>query len=150
MYTTFNSLMSLLGFPYDEDAYREKALKSTKSFRDMVTNSKTISGSFDKLNEDEQQKVVDSFNKVNDLFGEFFGITPERYTKDVFKGANVSVTTSGDEEDKVKNAEYTHNLFLCHKSHNCCDCGSCFAETERSKNPAYCITDNAENAVRKL
>ena len=105
MYTTFNSLMSLLGFPYDEDAYREKALKSTKSFRDIITNSKTISGSFDKLNEDEQQKVVDSFNKVNDLFGEFFGITPERYTKDVFKGSNVSVTTSGAEEDKDKNAE---------------------------------------------
>ena len=52
----------------------------------MVTNSKTISGSFDKLNEDEQQKVVDSFNKVNDLFGDFFGVTPERYTKDDFKG----------------------------------------------------------------
>ena len=105
MNTTFNSLMSLLGFPYDEEVYREKALKSTKSFRDMVTNSKTISGSFDKLNDDEQQKVVDSFNKVNDLFGDFFGVTPERYTKDDFKGANVSVTTSGDEEDKDKKAE---------------------------------------------
>ena len=106
MNNTFNSLMNLFGLPYDEETYRNTALQSSKRIKDLVRNNKTISGSFDKLNEDEQQKVVDSFNKANEMFSEFFGIKSEPYTKEDFAGADVSVTTNSTEDknaDDVKN-----------------------------------------------
>lgn len=51
---------------------------------------------------------------------------------------------------KVENAEYADNLLLCDKTHNCSDCRGCLAEAERRENPADCVSDNAQNAVRKL
>lgn len=137
---TFDNLLDLLRIPNDNKSYRETALKSTKSLKDIVTNSKTISGSFNELDEKDQQKVVDSFNKINGLFNDFFGIETEPYKKEDFAGAEVRVTTTGDDsEDAHKNEGSDSKCKNCTKDCESAECGADARDREKKDDAAASV-----------
>lgn len=78
--------------------------KSFEDFNlhDIVKNNKNISGAFDKLNDEEKIRVVDSMNKIQSSFDELFGTKSVKWTADDFKGSNVSVSTYSSEDEKNK------------------------------------------------
>ena len=66
---------------------------------------KHINGMFDKLSEEEQQKVVDNFNAVNEQFSKWFGTENKKYTVEDFKGWQVDVQVPEEKKDEKKEFE---------------------------------------------
>lgn len=96
---------------------------------------KHINGLFDKLSEEEQQKVVDNVNAINNQFSKWFGIEPKKYTIEDLKGWKVDVDVAEDKKENPDKKEF-ENLKDVVAENNCfeekCTCDKCKKEEKKS------------------
>lgn len=98
MMYTFDNLIDFLRLPVEMQKCRATMRNGSSSFKNIIKNNKTISGSFNELKDEDKQRVVDSFNKMQSVFDEFFGIKSEPYTADDFAGVDITMTTNNDDD----------------------------------------------------
>lgn len=67
---------------------------SKVNMKDYIKDCESITGMFDKLNDAEKNKVVESLNKLNGAFDDMFGIKTEKWTIDDLKGKNIDCKTT--------------------------------------------------------
>lgn len=111
---------------FDEFKNTEKYAKLLDTYNRLSTQiskdnaKKHINGMFDKLSEEDQQKVVDNFNAVNEQFSKWFGNEFKKYTIEDFKGWKVDVEVPEDKKDDKKEFEDLKDVIDENKN-KCCD-----------------------------
>ena len=107
MFKNFNLGTSFQKFDLDELSNELSKI----NLKDYVNVMPKIKGMFNNLSDEDKKSVVDSFNKVDEMFGNIFGTKTHKWTVDDFKDSTVSVSGScacdgckGDEKatDKVE------------------------------------------------
>ena len=100
MINNFCDLLNAIGFDVEPKEI-EKKFDGNK-VRNGIRSSKTITGAFNRLTEDEKKTVVDSLNTTQKMFDSIFGIKSSPWTSKDLDGSYVSVQTSGTEPEKDK------------------------------------------------
>ena len=123
---------------FDEFKNTEKYTKLLDTYNRLSTQiskdnaKKHISGMFDKLSEEEQQKVVDNFNAVNEQFSKWFGTENKKYTVEDFKGWNVDVQVPEEKKDEKKEFEKLKDVV--NENEKCstenCKCEKCSCDSQ--------------------
>lgn len=118
MFKNFNLGTSFQKFDLDELSNELSKI----NLKDYVNVMPKIKGMFNNLSDEDKKSVVDSFNKVDEMFGNIFGTKTHKWTVDDFKDSTVSVSGScacdgckSDEKATDKDE---------------CDCKHCHCEDE--------------------
>ena len=90
MFKNFNLGTSFQKFDLDELSNELSKI----NLKDYVNVMPKIKGMFNNLSDEDKQSVVDSFNKVDEMFGNIFGTKTHKWTVDDFKDSTVSVSGS--------------------------------------------------------
>ena len=97
------------------------------NLKDYVNVMPKIKGMFNNLSDEDKKSVVDSFNKVDEMFGNIFGTKTHKWTVDDFNDSAVSVsgfcTCDGCKGDDYKSDEKVTDRGEC-------DCKHCHCEDE--------------------
>ena len=131
MFKNFNLGTSFQKFDLDELSNELSKI----NLKDYVNVMPKIKGMFNNLSDEDKKSVVDSFNKVDEMFGNIFGTKTHKWTVDDFKDSTVSVSGScacdGCKADDCKSDEKATDKVEC-------DCKHCHCEDD-SLEP--CIAD---------
>ena len=123
MFKNFNLGTSFQKFDLDEFSNE----LSKVNLKDYVNVMPKIKGMFNNLSDEDKKSVVDSFNKVDEMFGKIFGTKTHKWTVDDFKDSTVSVSGScacdGCKDDDCKSDEKATDKDKC-------DCKHCHCEDE--------------------
>ena len=123
MFKNFNLGTSFQKFDLDELSNELSKI----NLKDYVNVMPKIKGMFNNLSDEDKKSVVDSFNKVDELFGDIFGTKTHKWTVDDFKDSTVSVSGScacdGCKGDDCKSDEKVTDKVEC-------DCKNCHCEDE--------------------
>ena len=123
MFKNFNLGTSFQKFDLDEFSNE----LSKVNLKDYVNVMPKIKGMFNNLSDEDKKSVVDSFNKVDEMFGNIFGTKTHKWTVDDFKDSTVSVSGScacdGCKGDDCKSDEKATDKADC-------DCKHCHCEDE--------------------
>ena len=123
MFKNFNLGTSFQKFDLDELSNELSKI----NLKDYVNVMPKIKGMFNNLSDEDKKSVVDSFNKVDELFGDIFGTKTHKWTVDDFKDSAVSVSGScacdGCKDDDCKSDEKATDKDKC-------DCKHCHCEDE--------------------
>ena len=90
MFKNFNLGTSFQKFDLDELSNELSKI----NLKDYVNVMPKIKGMFNNLSDEDKKSVVDSFNKVDEMFGNIFGTKTHKWTVDDFKDSTVSVSGS--------------------------------------------------------
>ena len=90
MFKNFNLGTSFQKFDLDELSNELSKI----NLKDYVNVMPKIKGIFNNLSDEDKKSVVDSFNKVDEMFGNIFGTKTHKWTVDDFKDSTVSVSGS--------------------------------------------------------
>ena len=105
MFKNFNLGTSFQKFDLDELSNELSKI----NLKDYVNVMPKIKGMFNNLSDEDKKSVVDSFNKVDEMFGNIFGTKTHKWTVDDFKDSTVSVSGScacdGCKDDDCKSDE---------------------------------------------
>ena len=126
MFKNFNLGTSFQKFDLDELSNELSKI----NLKDYVNVMPKIKGMFNNLSDEDKQSVVDSFNKVDEMFGNIFGTKTHKWTVDDFKDSTVSVSGSCACDGCKSDEKATDN--------DDCDCKHCHCEGD-SLEP--CIAD---------
>ena len=118
MFKNFNLGTSFQKFDLDELSNELSKI----NLKDYVNVMPKIKGMFNNLSDEDKKSVVDSFNKVDEMFGNIFGTKTHKWTVDDFKDSTVSVSGSCACDD-CKNDEKATDKDKC-------DCKHCHCEDE--------------------
>ena len=123
MFKNFNLGTSFQKFDLDELSNELSKI----NLKDYVNVMPKIKGMFNNLSDEDKKSVVDSFNKVDEMFGKIFGTKTHKWTVDDFKDSTVSVSGScacgcckGDDGKSDEKATDKAD----------CDCKHCHCEDE--------------------
>ena len=117
MFKNFNLGTSFQKFDLDELSNELSKI----NLKDYVNVMPKIKGMFNNLSEEDKKSVVDSFNKVDEMFGNIFGTKTHKWTVDDFKDSTVSVsgscTCDGCKGDDCKSDEKATDKVECNCKH---------------------------------
>ena len=116
MFKNFNLGTSFQKFDLDELSNELSKI----NLKDYVNVMPKIKGMFNNLSDEDKKSVVDSFNKVDEMFGNIFGTKTHKWTVDDFKDSSVSVSGSCA-CDGCKDDEKAIDKVECDCKH--CHCG---------------------------
>ena len=123
MFKNFNLGTSFQKFDLDEFSNE----LSKVNLKDYVNVMPKIKGMFNNLSDEDKKSVVDSFNKVDEMFGNIFGTKTHKWTVDDFKDSAVSVNgfcaCDGCKGDDCKSDEKVTDRGEC-------DCKHCHCEDD--------------------
>ena len=123
MFKNFNLGTSFQKFDLDELSNELSKI----NLKDYVNVMPKIKGMFNNLSDEDKKTVVDSFNKVDEMFGNIFGTKTHKWTVDDFKDSTVSVSGScacdGCKGDDCKSDEKATDKDEC-------DCKHCHCEDD--------------------
>ena len=113
MFKNFNLGTSFQKFDLDELSNELSKI----NLKDYVNVMPKIKGMFNNLSDEDKKSVVDSFNKVDEMFGNIFGTKTHKWTVDDFKDSTVSVSGSCSCDDCTSDEKATDKVE--------CDCKHC-------------------------
>ena len=122
MINNFCDLLNAIGFDVEPKEI-EKKFDGNK-VRNGIRSSKTITGAFNRLSDDEKKTVVDSLNTTQKMFDSIFGIKSSPWTSKDLDGSYVSVQTSGSEpvKEPVKKEDKCECEKKCEEKKEECKC----------------------------
>ena len=123
MFKNFNLGTSFQKFDLDELSNELSKI----NLKDYVNVMPKIKGMFNNLSDEDKKSVVDSFNKVDEMFGNIFGTKTHKWTVDDFKDSTVSVSGSCA-CDGCKADDYKSDKKVIDKDD--CDCKHCHCEDD--------------------
>ena len=141
MFKNFNLGTSFQKFDLDELSNELSKI----NLKDYVNVMPKIKGMFNNLSDEDKKTVVDSFNKVDEMFGNIFGTKTHKWTVDDFKDSTVSVSGScaceGCKADDCKSDEKATDKADCDCKH--CEDDDCPIRTEGCEDDGLepCIAD---------
>ena len=110
MFKNFNLGTSFQKFDLDELSNELSKI----NLKDYVNVMPKIKGMFNNLSDEDKKSVVDSFNKVDEMFGNIFGTKTHKWTVDDFKDSTVSVsgscTCDGCNSNNIKDTAETEKI----------------------------------------
>ena len=118
MFKNFNLGTSFQKFDLDELSNELSKI----NLKDYVNVMPKIKGMFNNLSDEDKKSVVDSFNKVDEMFGNIFGTKTHKWTVDDFKDSTVSVSDSCACDDCKSDEKATDKVE--------CDCKHCHCEDD--------------------
>ena len=118
MFKNFNLGTSFQKFDLDELSNELSKI----NLKDYVNVMPKIKGMFNNLSDEDKKSVVDSFNKVDEMFGNIFGTKTHKWTVDDFKDSTVSVSGSCGCDDCKSDEKATDK--------GECDCKHCHCEDD--------------------
>ena len=118
MFKNFNLGTSFQKFDLDELSNELSKI----NLKDYVNVMPKIKGMFNNLSDEDKKSVVDSFNKVDEMFGNIFGTKTHKWTVDDFKDSTVSVSGSCACDDCKSDEKATDK--------DKCDCKHCHCEDD--------------------
>ena len=148
MFKNFNLGTSFQKFDLDELSNELSKI----NLKDYVNVMPKIKGMFNNLSDEDKKSVVDSFNKVDEMFGNIFGTKTHKWTVDDFKDSTVSVSGScacdGCKGDDCKSDEKATDKVECDCKH-CKDDGlePCIADVLLDELEAQTRDEDVANRV---
>ena len=118
MFKNFNLGTSFQKFDLDELSNELSKI----NLKDYVNVMPKIKGMFNNLSDEDKKSVVDSFNKVDEMFGNIFGTKTHKWTVDDFKDSTVSVSGSCSCDDCKSDEKATDK--------GECDCKHCHCKDD--------------------